>query len=84
MKIDLHPHILSRDWPDLDAKYGYSGFVRLDHYLYLLNRASRFIARHAGHNTTRSFVDKRGDVEMNGLSAPFCCNQRPNTVQFLP
>jgi aminocarboxymuconate-semialdehyde decarboxylase len=32
LKVDLHTHILPENWPDLDAKYGYPGWVRLSHH----------------------------------------------------
>src|SRR5438876_9341090 len=31
MKIDIHTLILPRQWPNLDKKFGYPGFVRLEH-----------------------------------------------------
>ena len=31
MKIDIHAHILPETWPDLRDRYGYGGFIRLDH-----------------------------------------------------
>lgn len=31
LKIDIHTHILPENWPDLQQKYGYDGFVRIEH-----------------------------------------------------
>lgn len=32
LKIDIHTHILPKNWPDLKERYGYGGFIRLEHH----------------------------------------------------
>ncbi len=32
LKIDIHTHILPHDWPNLKDKYGYGGFIQLEHH----------------------------------------------------
>ncbi len=31
LTIDIHTHILPRDWPNLKERYGYGGFIQLEH-----------------------------------------------------
>jgi aminocarboxymuconate-semialdehyde decarboxylase len=32
LRIDVHTHILPERWPDLAERYGYDGFIRLEHH----------------------------------------------------
>lgn len=32
LTIDIHTHILPENWPDLKERYGYGGFIRLEHH----------------------------------------------------
>lgn len=32
LKIDIHTHILPKAWPDLKQRYGYGGFIQLEHH----------------------------------------------------
>lgn len=32
VKIDVHTHILPKTWPSLKERYGYGGFIRLEHH----------------------------------------------------
>ena len=32
LSIDIHTHILPERWPDLRERYGYGGFIRLEHH----------------------------------------------------
>ena len=74
MKIDIHTHILPREWPDLDKKYGYPGFVRLEHCdkcsvrMMIGDRVFREIADNVWEPKRRIEEMDRADVSMQVLS----------------
>jgi len=32
VRVDAHTHILMENWPSLKDKYGYGGFIKLEHH----------------------------------------------------
>jgi aminocarboxymuconate-semialdehyde decarboxylase len=74
VKIDIHTHILPREWPDLDKKFGYSGFVRLEHCdkcsarMMIGDRVFREIKDNVWEPKRRIDEMDRADVSMQVLS----------------
>ncbi len=52
LKIDIHTHIIPKNLPDFDLKYGYSGFISLNHHkpccAQMIQNGKMF--REIGHN----------------------------------
>jgi aminocarboxymuconate-semialdehyde decarboxylase len=61
LKIDLHTHILPEHWPDLRERYGYGGWVRLDHYKPCCARM--MIDDHSFREITSNCWDPRKRIE---------------------
>src|ERR1700724_2358836 len=74
MKIDIHTHILPREWPDLDKKFGYPGFVRLEHcdecsaQMMIGDRVFREITEHVWEPQRRIEEMDRAGVSLQVLS----------------
>src|SRR5207244_10875436 len=87
MKIDIHTHILPREWPDLDKKFGYPGFVRLEHCdecsarMIIGDRVFREITDNVWNPKRRSEEMDATGVSMQALSTvpvmlSYCAKQR--------
>lgn len=73
-KIDAHTHILPEKWPDLRERYGYGGFIRLEHHrpdyarMMMDDRFFREIYKNCWHPEARmEEMDKQG-VQLQVIS----------------
>ncbi len=72
--IDIHTHILPEQWPDLRERYGYGGFVRLEHHapckarMMIDNRFFREIQDNCWNPDTRIKECNHHRVDMQVLS----------------
>lgn len=74
MKIDIHTHILPPDWPNLAERFGYGGFLRIEHFapcrarLMLDDRFFREIESNCWDAAVRIAECDRVGVTMQALS----------------
>ncbi|MEO0972141.1 MAG: amidohydrolase family protein [Pseudomonadota bacterium] len=74
LKIDCHTHILPRDWPNLAERYGYGGFVHLEHHgpgcarMMVDDRLFREIESNCWDESTRLHDCDRDGVHVQVLS----------------
>ncbi|MCG8405355.1 MAG: amidohydrolase [Phycisphaerales bacterium] len=74
MKIDLHTHILPESWPDLRERYGYGGFVQLEHHepcrakMLIDGKCFREIEDNCWHTPKRIFDCDTAGVDVQVIS----------------
>lgn len=72
--VDIHTHILPETWPDLREKYGYGGFIRLEHHrpcgarMMMDDRFFREVEDNAWSPETRMKESDRDHVDVQVLS----------------
>ncbi|MFN0157483.1 MAG: amidohydrolase family protein [Bacteroidota bacterium] len=92
MKIDIHTHILPKVLPDFKAKYGYGGFVNLEHHkpgcarMVIDGKHFRDVEENLWSPEVRIGVCDQHDVQMQVLSTVpvmFCYWAKPNDAHDL-